>query len=398
MEVLKPFYYDNFTCIGNKCKDSCCIGWRVFIDKKSYNKYKKVAGEFGKVLNNSMSRNRKNKSHLHYAEMKLKNKRCQLLNNNNLCDIYINLGEEYLCNTCKTYPRIVRKYGDICEKTLNLSCPEVAKIFVESNKDFNFVMQDEILNEIEGQYIEETKYNKSLYNLLWEGRSLSIDVAQFKDIEIWKRLVFIKVIEEKLQTLILESNYKESESEIDKLKNNITSYNVIQSLDSIEKINSIKVAFVSVLLQRKVNLGEHNFMFVEVLKSFNKFFKDKNDSEIEEIFNKEEEEFNKYLKKYEYVLENYIVYDLYNNYMSALKTKDLNKEILFLILKYSTIKMLLLSRWDEKNKELNNEDIIDILYSFSRVMEHDDEFIYDLYKDIKKEGYDTLAYLTILVR
>jgi len=153
MKVLKPFYYDKFTCIGNECKDSCCIGWRVFIDKKSYNKYKKVTGQFGKILNNSMSRNRKDESNLHYGEMKLKNKRCQLLNNKNLCDIYINLGEEYLCNTCKIYPRIVRKYGHICEKTLSLSCPEVAKIFVESNKVFNFDMQDEILNEIEKQYI-----------------------------------------------------------------------------------------------------------------------------------------------------------------------------------------------------------------------------------------------------
>ena len=46
MKILKPFYYDYFQCIANKCIDSCCIGWKVDIDKKSYKKYKKVNGEF----------------------------------------------------------------------------------------------------------------------------------------------------------------------------------------------------------------------------------------------------------------------------------------------------------------------------------------------------------------
>lgn len=36
MKILKPFYYDDFKCIADKCIDSCCIGWRISIDKESY--------------------------------------------------------------------------------------------------------------------------------------------------------------------------------------------------------------------------------------------------------------------------------------------------------------------------------------------------------------------------
>ena len=50
MKVLKPFYYDDFKCIANKCIDSCCIGWQINIDEKTYKKYKKVKGVFGKNL------------------------------------------------------------------------------------------------------------------------------------------------------------------------------------------------------------------------------------------------------------------------------------------------------------------------------------------------------------
>ncbi|HBL05856.1 MAG TPA: hypothetical protein DDZ33_02735 [Clostridium sp.] len=116
MNVLKPFYYDKFKCIGTQCKDSCCIGWKVYIDKKSYMNYKKVKGRFSKILNRGISRNRNNETYLHYGEMNLRDERCEFLNDKSLCDIYINLGEKYLCNTCKQYPRIIYKFGNFLKK------------------------------------------------------------------------------------------------------------------------------------------------------------------------------------------------------------------------------------------------------------------------------------------
>ena len=109
MKILKPVYYDEFKCIGSECIDTCCIGWQIQIDKKSYLKYRKTKGEFSEKLNDSVVRNRKNETELFYAEMKLKEAKCPLLNEKKLCEIYINLGEEYLCNTCKIYPRLIRK-------------------------------------------------------------------------------------------------------------------------------------------------------------------------------------------------------------------------------------------------------------------------------------------------
>lgn len=396
MNVLKPFYYDKFKCIGTQCKDSCCIGWKVYIDKKSYMNYKKVKGRFSKILNRGISRNRNNETYLHYGEMNLRDERCEFLNDKSLCDIYINLGEKYLCNTCKQYPRIIYKFGNFFEKTLNLSCPEVTRIFVESNEAFSFNVENEELSDTEKQFIQDIKYNNDLYNLLWKGRDLSIEVAQFREIDIWKRLVFIKIIGEQLQQLINESKYNQLENTIEELKNTITSLEVITSLDNIEKVNTVKIAFINVLLQRRVNIGENNIVFNEILKNFNLIFKDNEKASL--ILEKKENEFNIYFKEYEYIFENYIVYSLYNNYIKALGSKDLNKNILILTLSYSAIKMLLLAKWIKNNGVLNKDDIIDVLYSFSRVTEHNNIFMECLYKDLKKEGYDSLAYLTILVR
>ena len=398
MQVLKPSYYDKFRCIGKDCKDTCCIGWKIQIDKKSYNKYKKVKGEFGRYLNGSIKRNRNKETDLFYGEIKLENGRCPLLNEHNLCEVYINLGEEFLCNTCKIYPRFIRKYGDIYEKSLSLSCPEVSKILVDLKEDFAFNMEHENLKEVEMEYVTQENYNTGLYNMLWEGRSLSIQVAQFKELEIWKRLIFIKLIEEKLQNLIYESTYNNLDNVIRNLTNTITSYDVIKSFDNIKKVNTIKVLFIRMILQKSANLGKTSDKFWDILKEFNILFEGQNEISISDLLDDKENEFNNYFEEYDYIFENYIVYNLYNNYMKCLITKDLNKEVLILILKYSIIKILLLAKWNANNKALVKEDIIDVLYSFSRVIEHNDVFLNDLYKEIKEAEYDTLAYLTILVR
>ena len=46
MQYTIPDYYKEFTCIADKCEDTCCAGWQIVIDKKSLNKYKHVKGKF----------------------------------------------------------------------------------------------------------------------------------------------------------------------------------------------------------------------------------------------------------------------------------------------------------------------------------------------------------------
>ena len=33
MKEYIPDYYKDFQCIADKCKDSCCIGWEIMIDR-----------------------------------------------------------------------------------------------------------------------------------------------------------------------------------------------------------------------------------------------------------------------------------------------------------------------------------------------------------------------------
>ena len=130
-----PDYYEEFSCIASRCKDSCCAGWEIDIDEDSYDYYKSCEGAFGDRLRESM----------YVAEdggyrFKLKGpKRCAMLNDNNLCDLYTALGEEALCEVCTEYPRFSLFYGNVEQKCLSLSCEEVGRILFERQEPVSFV-------------------------------------------------------------------------------------------------------------------------------------------------------------------------------------------------------------------------------------------------------------------
>lgn len=399
MKVLKPFYYDDFKCTANECIDNCCSNWKIEIDEKTYKKYKKLKGEGGKKINSNISRKRSNSNYLQYGKINLKNNKCSLLSEDGLCTIHGSLGEDYLCNTCRVYPREIKKYGEIYERNLSISCPEVARYIIKCKDNFSFNLEDEKLSDLDKDYIVNNKYNEKLYNILWDTRSLAMEIIQFKEIEIWKRISFFKMLTDKVQNIINEKQYDNYEEVLNNFREQVTNINVINSLDKISLIPEVKVKFIQSALQVRANNGLNNDKFISLIIEYNELF-DKNidfKNNVEKVIEKEKE-FNIYLKEQENIIENLLIYLIYKYFMKSLYTKDLNAEVNNIILSYAMMKMLLLSRYNKNNKKLNEEDFVEVFYLFSREIEHNLVFLSNIYKDIKEVGYDTLAYMTILVR
>lgn len=138
-----PFYYNTFKCIADKCTDNCCIGWEIEIDSDTAKYYKSVGGAFGKRLSENISEEN---------SFILKNERCPFLNENNLCDIIINCGEEHLCQICRDHPRYFEWYGNIKEGGIGLSCEEGARLILT---DDEHTLNESIIDEVEEPVDEE---------------------------------------------------------------------------------------------------------------------------------------------------------------------------------------------------------------------------------------------------
>lgn len=156
MILRMPAYCRDFRCSAEKCSDNCCIGWEIDIDDKTADYYLNVGGGFGDRLRGNIQKGSP-------CSFILRNERCPFLNENNLCDIILNLGEDKLCHICDNHPRYYEWFNGITEGGVGLCCEEAAGLILEKGADEGF-WDREIPDEECGGYDDE------LYSLLFSAR------------------------------------------------------------------------------------------------------------------------------------------------------------------------------------------------------------------------------------
>lgn len=131
MRIIKPDYYDAFHCLASACPDSCCKEWTVQVDPESAARYRKLPGALGEQLRSVMAEE-DGETILSLT----KDKRCPMWRDDGLCCIQAQMGEEYLCHTCRQFPRLRHDYGDFVELGLELSCPEAAQLILTGKASY----------------------------------------------------------------------------------------------------------------------------------------------------------------------------------------------------------------------------------------------------------------------
>ena len=142
MYVVYPDYYNDFKCVGGKCRHNCCIGWEIDIDADTAEYYKTVGGKIGDRLANSVSYD--GTPHFVLGE----NERCPFLNKHNLCDIIIELGEDRLCTICDKHPRFENELPDRVEIGIGMACEEAARLMLSKKESVNLLGASETDDEI----------------------------------------------------------------------------------------------------------------------------------------------------------------------------------------------------------------------------------------------------------
>lgn len=137
MKTYIPKYYENFKCIAGDCKHSCCIGWEIDIDNETLEFYKNTEGDFGARLKENIAF--EDSAHFILKE----DERCPFLNESGLCDVYINLGEDKLCEICSEHPRFRNFFGEREEIGLGLCCEAAVKLILENNSKFELIEKED---------------------------------------------------------------------------------------------------------------------------------------------------------------------------------------------------------------------------------------------------------------
>lgn len=196
---IYPKFYKDFKCIANKCPDSCCKDWDVQVDDRSIAYYDTVQTEFGNFLRSNIITD-KNDDIIFTSN----NGKCTFWNKDMLCDIYINLGEEHLCCTCKEFPRVKNNYKQFCEHILSFACPVAARLMLKADNPFDCIEEFEVTGD-------NLDYSPQLMNFLLAARKHSCKIFERKDLTFEQRIELCLKFNQAVQGLLEDELFDKNE-------------------------------------------------------------------------------------------------------------------------------------------------------------------------------------------
>lgn len=229
MKLRMPDYYKKFSCIADKCRDSCCIGWEIEIDNDTANKYQKAVGSFGEKLRNNISGG---------CFVLDSEERCPFLNPQGLCDIIIEMGEENLCQICQHHPRYFEWFKGIKEGGIGLSCEEAARIILTNNSRFGYY-------ETETDEESCDEYDEELFDLLFKARNIILNFLQNKKVPVRQRLLQAVGYAERLQKNLNTGKYLLPEEEHIQVCREIDFRSVLEFMQEFEPMEESRPEYLS---------------------------------------------------------------------------------------------------------------------------------------------------------
>ena len=143
MTIYWPNYYKNFTCKASNCLHTCCAGWVIGIDERSLMRFGGDPDVSSKISDGCF--------------VLEEDGRCPILRDDNLCEMIIKHGEDYLCDICREHPRFYNDFEDHTEAGIGLVCEEACRLVLESEAPFTLVADD-------GSKMELPDYVKTVFD------------------------------------------------------------------------------------------------------------------------------------------------------------------------------------------------------------------------------------------
>lgn len=407
--TLIPKYMKDFKCIGGECEDTCCSGWTVTIDKKTYKKYQKLNdNELRTKLKDNVKRIKKSdiKSDELYARFIMgSNGCCSLLTEDKWCHIQKELGEEALSVTCQSYPRNLNKVDDNLELSARVSCPEVARLALLQPNGIEFESLDFEINPVWPLYrYQDSESSKGIRSYFWPVRMLAIEILQSRQISLGDRMLVLGMFINALQTEINNANESKIPQIIELYQANLKDSNFLASICNLNTNLDVQLQVLFELIKYRTKLGIESDRYLltmeEMIAGFNQVDENSNFDSFKESY---KTNFNEYYFPYmqtkEYILENYVVNLVYNLLFPSSdgSNSSLFDEFVIIATLYALLKIHLVGV-SGKHKALDDELVIRVVQSYAKVMEHNNRYIRSVLEELKLNNYYSLAHVSVLVK
>lgn len=219
LNVTAPEYVQKFECLGAECPDSCCAEkWSIPIDKNTYKKIHMLSNSVEHKKIKSLFKINKNGkiSALDYARPKIDDSGCALQTETGLCSVHEKVGAHYLSHTCRLYPRLDFNTAYGIERYLSLSCPEAARLCVTQESAWELTSYR--LTASEFGVVSSRQLTVSNYPALNKAGQKKIslllkkfvtDIISSDQGEFWEKLLLVALTLKKIDELLCQQEMNE---------------------------------------------------------------------------------------------------------------------------------------------------------------------------------------------
>ncbi len=388
INVLKISGYNDFKCIANKCKFTCCEGWDIDIDNNTYEKWKKDKKDSTYLLNGVKTKECNGKKE--YFINKEISEKCPFLDGEGLCNIVKSHGEGYLSKTCHSFPRINNNFGYKRELSLSCACPEVIemldkmklKILMEpecrNNKEELLKFKSENINQ--GEDLLELKIREALIDIVSEEK-FSLDERLLIGFDMLLNILEDEIYTSKESLLEELEKYRDNEyrKEVAYVYNEID----LNIVDSLPEINSLFLDMIE--NYRKVS----NLKCI--LEEISNFSESANIEFLSDVWKEYKEEFKEFNK----LLEKCITSKIYSNCISD-DIEDIILSFQLIILEYLLVRYSVFLNYCINGEKIQSEKVKDYIVAFSRVIGNNTEAVLEFLSDGFEDPILEMGYLCFI--
>ena len=330
--------YNSFTCTAGQCPDTCCSGWMIEIDDASLEKYALLKDTNFELFNNKIDWTLD-------TFIRRENGDCSFLREDGLCQLQRTLGEETLCMTCDKYPRHMEEFPGVREYSLSISCPAVAEDFVALSETISFAEESDVVSDND----DYPDFNELVYNKLIDLRQLFFQCLKSNNVPFERKCAGIHSVLVDVQEHLDFGQWANCDENAPKLISQSSGY----QLSSLE-------AFVTFRTLEPLRDG-----FIQWTRSIEGLVALADTAAMTE--------FRSSIPWLELLKTNLCYYFIYTYFCGSIYDDYVYAQGQQAIFNTQLIEYLLFGKWLENKKSLSKKEASEIIYKYSRELEHSND-------------------------
>ncbi|ECG6087989.1 lysine-N-methylase [Salmonella enterica subsp. enterica serovar Blukwa] len=381
--VTEPAFVTRFSCSGSACRDHCCKGWKITLDKTTVKKYltsKDVT--IREIAKNSIILLKKDPNN--WGEIKLPSGTgsCPYLDDDRLCKVQKTLGAKALSYTCTTFPRVFHTYKNEVRHSLSLACPEVTA----------HILNDADAVALNEKAIIQQKYNtaplfspqQKLLNLFC--LSLINHAASNPDAALYALIKFVMYVQKFPR--IDDAALGEIEQVYGTLVSQLQSGSLTQELANITPDKKFKTSLVLLMQDyfRALPPSRGSYVLDHYIQCLLRVLTVEEGVSMEQKVSDIESSLARCLQADEqqknWAFRNLILYKIWENNFPNQPNVDPLRALYIIVAEYAFIKLLTAASVHERGR-LEWDDVTNIVYSFHSRSQHNSEVAKNFHRHIE---------------